>query len=189
MRGLRLACVLLLSLAARAQTAVTDPANKLPANDVPATPVSSAAPSSFELPRATGDCDSLRDAACSIKAEAGSGVSFATPAETNKNRRVLDRKFIFLQSLSTLAMVADIESTAHALEGKSGAAELNPLFGQHPTRARMYGIGAPVNALTLFLSYRAKKIAPTRRLWELAPALTMAIHAGAAANNILASHP
>lgn len=189
MRSLRLVCVLLLSITARAQTPVTDPANNMPANDVPATPVFSVAASSFELPRSIGDCDSVRDTAAAVKGEAGSGVSFATPAETNKSRRVLDRKFILLQSLSTLAMVADIESTAHALEGKSGAAELNPLFGRHPTRARMYGIGVPVNALTLFLSYRAKKIAPTRRLWELAPALTTAIHAGAATNNILASHP
>jgi hypothetical protein len=184
-RGFQLVCVLLLSIAARAQTPVTNSTNNSPANHVP----SAAASSLFESPRAIGDCGSASDATCAIKREASPIATFSAQAEVNNSRRVLDRKFILFHSLNTLAMVADIESTAHALAGKSGAVELNPLFGQHPTRARMYGIGVPVNALTFFLSHRAKKVAPSRRLWELAPAMTMAIHAGAVTNNIMAAHP
>ncbi len=185
-RGLQLVWVLLLSIAARAQTPITDSTNNSPANHVP----SAASSSLFESPRAIGDCGCASDAAaCAIQQETGPNASFSAPAEVDNGHRVLDRKFIVFHSLNTLAMVADIESTAHALAGKSGAVELNPLFGPHPTRARMYGIGVPVNAFTLFLSHRAKKIAPRRRLWELAPAMTMAIHAGAVTNNLVAAHP
>jgi hypothetical protein len=184
MRSFLLMCVLLLSIAARAQRPIADPANCAPANHANSVATSS----SFELPRSIGDAYRGGDSACAIGGEAASSVRSGVQGEVHNNHRVLDKKFVLFQSLNTLAMVADIESTAHALDGKS-VVELNPLFGQHPTRARMYGFGIPVDAFTFFLSYRTKKVAPRRRLWELAPAMTIAIHTAAATNNIVASHP
>jgi hypothetical protein len=121
------------------------------------------------------------------------GILLAPPAtamEPNAyNRgRVLDRKFILLQSLSTVALLADIETTAHAVAAQPRATELNPLFGAHPTRARLYGISVPLNALSFFLSYRAKKAEPKRRLWIIGPGVSIAVHSSAAINNLIAAH-
>lgn len=125
--------------------------------------------------------DSARDA---------SGRRFMFPAldvqqSTDRTWHTFDRRFILLQTLSTMALVADLETTAHVVAGKPKAIELDPLFGEHPTRVRLYGIGVPLDAVTFYLSYHSKKSAPKRRLWEVGPGLSTAVHTAAAINNFI----
>jgi hypothetical protein len=107
---------------------------------------------------------------------------------TNTGSRTLDGKFVLLHTLSTGALFADLETTARALAGPAKATELNGLFGGHPTRARLYGIAVPLDAVSFYLSYRSKKIEPRRNLWKLAPGLSMAVHTAAAINNLIVAH-
>jgi hypothetical protein len=109
-------------------------------------------------------------------------------APNTNSGHVLDRKFILLHSLSTVALLADLETTARAIAAQPKASELNPLFGEHPTRARLYGIAVPLNALSFYLSYRAKKNEPKRRLWIIGPGASIAVHSAAAINNLSAAH-
>jgi hypothetical protein len=115
--------------------------------------------------------------------------SLAQAGATNSTKGTLDRKFILLQTFSTAALVADLETTAHVFAGRQPKAiELDPLFGQHPTRVRLYGIGVPLDAFIFYMSYHAKKVAPNRRLWELGPGLSIAVHSAAAINNLIVAH-
>ncbi len=117
-----------------------------------------------------------------------SGASPVSPRlpDTNSGRRIIDRRFILLQTFSALALVADLESTAHIFAGRQPqATELDPLFGKRPTRARLYGIGVPLDAFVVYMSYYAKKVAPKRKLWEIGPGLSIAVHSGAAINNLV----
>jgi hypothetical protein len=111
--------------------------------------------------------------------------TLAMERNTNRGWHTLDRKFILLQTLSTVALFADIETTAHALAAHPNAIELNPLFGQHPSPVRLYGTGVAFHALTLYLSYHAKKVAPRRNVWKVAPTLSIAVHTAAAINNLM----
>ncbi len=99
----------------------------------------------------------------------------------------MDRKFILLQALSAMALVADVETTVRDLQGQT-IGELNPLFGQHPTRARLYGMNVPLNILTFYVSYHYKKSQPNRNLWKVAPAVSIAVHTGATVNNLIVAH-
>ena len=121
------------------------------------------------------------------------GILLAPPAmafepNTNSRVRVLDHKFILLQSLSTVALLADVETTVHAIAAQPRATELNPLFGAHPTRARLYGIAVPLNALSFYLSYHAKKTEPKRNWWIIGPGVSIAVHSAAAINNLITTH-
>jgi hypothetical protein len=119
------------------------------------------------------------------------GTRFVSPAAGERNKgsapRTLDRKFILLQTLSAAALVADVETTMRDLGGQR-ASELNPLFGQHPTRARLYGINVPLNVLSFYVSYHFKKTDPSRSLWKVGPALSLAVHATATINNLIVAH-
>jgi hypothetical protein len=122
----------------------------------------------------------------------GSETSFASPAlelENNINRgRTLDRNFILLHTLGAVALVADLETTVRGLQRQANGAELNPLFGAHPTRARLYGIAVPLNIFSFYVSYHYKKIQPGGNLWKLGPGISIAVHTAAAINNLVASH-
>jgi hypothetical protein len=107
---------------------------------------------------------------------------------TDTGSRTLDGRFILLHTLSTGALFADLETTARALAGQTKATELNGLFGGHPTRARLYGIAVPLDAVSFYLSYRSKKIEPRRNMWKVAPGLSIAVHTAAAINNLIVAH-
>lgn len=123
-----------------------------------------------------------------------SGTRFVPPTLTveqntnNKRWRTLDNKFILLHTLSTVALVADLETTVRGLAAQPKATELNPIFGEHPTRARLYGIAVPLNAVSLYLSYHYKKTAPSRSVWKLGPEMSIAVHTAAAINNLIVTH-
>lgn len=114
---------------------------------------------------------------------------FAAPTllmEPNDNKwHTLDRKFILFSLLSTAATIADAETTARGLKANPNATELNPLFGKHPTRARLYGISIPANSLLIYWSYHFKKVAPRRNAWERVLKVPIVVHTAAAVNNYL----
>ncbi len=114
--------------------------------------------------------------------------ALASERDTYRSGRTLDRKFILLHALSTVALVADLETTVRSFEGQAKATEVNPLFGAHPTRARLYGIAVPLNALSFYLSYHYKKVEPGRSIWKVGPGLTIAVHTAAVINNLIATH-
>ena len=74
-----------------------------------------------------------------------SELQFVPPTfsiEPNNGQRwhTLDAKFITLHALSTAALIADSEATLQGLKEKPKATELDPLFGKHPTAARLYSL-------------------------------------------------
>jgi len=73
-----------------------------------------------------------------------------------ENRKTADRKFWAMTALSSASTVSDIEVTAHALQNPN-CAEHNPLFGSHPSRAKMYGVSIPASAAYTMVGYWLKK--------------------------------
>ena len=123
----------------------------------------------------------------------GMGIRSAPPTQTMEQRtnsrlKTMDRQFIVLHSLSTAALVADLETTVRSVAGQPKTNEVNPLFGAHPTRARLYGLGLPLNAVSFYLSYHYKKSEPSRRGWKVGPGLCIAVHTAAAVNNLIMAH-
>ncbi|MGA8837675.1 MAG: hypothetical protein WCF74_16885 [Candidatus Sulfotelmatobacter sp.] len=114
--------------------------------------------------------------------------TLAVEQNTNKRWRTLDNKFTLLHTLSTVALVGDLETTVRGLAAQPKATELNPIFGEHPTRARLYGIAVPLNAFSFYLSYHYKKTAPSRSVWKLGPGMSIAVHTAAAINNLIVTH-
>jgi hypothetical protein len=172
--------LLLMSAAGAAQTA-TPIENARPER---IQPTSSAATVSSDLP----DAPSAGSRSSEGEGESG-GTRFAPPAltvgkDTEARFRTVDRRFILLHALSTLALVADVETTVRDLQGQK-ANEVNPLFGAHPTRARLYGVGVPLNVFSFYLSYHYKKADPSRSLWKIGPGLSIAVHTAAAINNLI----
>lgn len=70
--------------------------------------------------------------------------------------RTADRAFWLSTGLSLALTVADVENSHYALN-KLGTIEANPVFGQHPGRARYYAICLPIFAVNTYLSYRYKR--------------------------------
>jgi hypothetical protein len=71
--------------------------------------------------------------------------------------RVVDKKFIAFAALQLAATVADFETTQWAQRNAPNGAEQNPLFGSHPSRARMYSIGLSLTTFQVYMQYRSKR--------------------------------
>lgn len=56
-----------------------------------------------------------------------------------KKRKIFDKKFWLTTAFVVGATVLDIETTARC-RPNTNCAEANPLWGKHPSRAKMYGI-------------------------------------------------
>ncbi len=85
------------------------------------------------------------------------------------------------ETLKWAALIADIETTAHALE--AGCREANPMFGDHPSRAKMYGVMVPVTALHSFVGYRLAKHNPKSKFWKVGNFIGAGGHGVAAIHN------
>jgi len=105
-------------------------------------------------------------------------------------REVADRGYWLAVAASIGACVLDVESSQYAL--RRGSAEANPVFGRHPSRARMYSVMLPINSLGNFLLYLNKKTqmqnaalgSPRSRLsWKITALVSPALHVGAAVHN------
>jgi hypothetical protein len=100
-------------------------------------------------------------------------VPYLRPVETPKPKRsrVMDTKFVAMSALAMGLTIADIESTQHCL-GNGTCRELNPLIPH--TRAGMYAVNVPINALAMYVSYRLK--ASGHRTWWIAPLAISGAH-------------
>ena len=99
-----------------------------------------------------------------------------------ERRRVVDRSFLWTTLFQVGATVADIESTQYGLS--HGARELNPLYGNHPSRAKQYVITMPITAGVLAWSYRLKRSAPHSKHWLIPPLIIGSMHAIAFCHNL-----
>ncbi len=88
-----------------------------------------------------------------------------------KPKRVADAKFIGMSALAMGLTIADIETTQHCL-GNGTCQELNPLMPH--SRAGMYAVNVPINALAMYLSYRLK--AAGHKTWWIAPIAISGAH-------------
>jgi hypothetical protein len=100
----------------------------------------------------------------------------AAPVES----RIVDWKFGILAALALGSTIADAEVTLHCPQP---CREVNPLYGAHPTRARLYGTNAPFLVGEIMLSRLVRKRSPERRLWMIPSlSLTMGHMLGVASN-------
>jgi len=68
------------------------------------------------------------------------------------HHRIADKRFWLAVAVNTLATVANVESTHHCLA--AGTCTGSPMFGNEPSRLRMYGTALPIQGafdLTTFL--------------------------------------
>lgn len=89
---------------------------------------------------------------------------------------------MFLQAALVAATVADAETTLYGLRHNL-AREGNPIFGQNPSRARIYGTVVPVTAFVILLDYRQKRENPHGR-WQIVPAILTVAHTLATVHNL-----
>lgn len=103
------------------------------------------------------------------------------------HRKIADKKFWIFAGLQIGATVADFETTQWALRSDPSAREINPLFGERPSRLRMYGIGMPLTAFQIVLQHHAKDIADetgkARAAWIVGAALNSGLHTVLAVHN------
>ena len=71
--------------------------------------------------------------------------------------RVWDKQFTAYTAALWAATVLDVETTRSALDNCVGCQEGNPMFGDDPSRGRIYAVMAPINVGVMWLSYRMKK--------------------------------
>jgi hypothetical protein len=70
--------------------------------------------------------------------------------------RTADRKFLAFAAADLALTVADLENTHWVTQ--HGGIELNPAYGKHPSRDRLYLVGGGFWALTTYMSWRYKRI-------------------------------
>lgn len=88
--------------------------------------------------------------------------------------------YILLLTAATAATIADCESTRAALNDPNNR-ESNPLFGTHPSRARMYGISVPILAVNAWAGATLKQRG--KRWWPLGLTVVTGAHGAAALHN------
>ncbi len=120
--------------------------------------------------------DALPDAPSCLQAPVAQ-QRFSRAIESQREPvKTIDKQFLILNAVAVAATVADIETAAACLNSNARCQETNPLFGKHPSRARMYSIalGATGGEILLAAVYRSRY----RRsaLWRLFPAAAIAAH-------------
>lgn len=100
-------------------------------------------------------------------------ASYIRPIEAAqpKAKRVVDAKFVGMSALVMGTTIADIETTQHCL-GNGTCRELNPMIPH--SRAGMYAVNLPINALAMYVSYRLK--AGGHKTWWIAPIAISGAH-------------
>lgn len=101
--------------------------------------------------------------------------------------KVADKKFWILAGLQVGATVADFETTQWAQRVRPDGGELNPLYGRHPGRARMYSIGMSLDAVQILMQYRSKakpqEAGKLKRAWIVGALLNTGVHTFLAVHN------
>jgi len=103
------------------------------------------------------------------------------------HRKIADKKFWIFAGLQVAATAADFETTQWAMRSDPAAREVNPLFGEHPSRLRMYGIGMPLTLFQIAVQYHAKGISEdtgkARAAWIVSASLNAGLHTALAIHN------
>ncbi len=112
----------------------------------------------------------------------------ATETQATKTHfKIADRKFWTLAALQAGATVADFETTQWAKRAAPSGAELNPLFGSHPGRPRMYSIGISLTTLQIFLQHRSKglgkRTGKMKKAWIVGALVNTGLHTFLAVHN------
>jgi len=113
---------------------------------------------------------------CQVKAQSSAEVLPEAPKP-----KVMDRRFFLAISALAAAKATDGVTTERML-GR-GFHELNPLFGRHPSPARVAGTNAAYFAGEVAVAYILKKRFPKRHFWLIEPLLQSADHIRSAVHN------
>jgi hypothetical protein len=113
-------------------------------------------------------------------------ASFA-PTRVTKPR-VFDRKFFVLAGIATATTVLDVAMTSHCISTYSNCQEKNPLFGSHPSAAKLYGVSFSMLGGQMLASAWMRREMPKRKLWMMPPIVATATHGLAAAFNFRTIH-
>ena len=87
-----------------------------------------------------------------------------------KHHKLIDRKMIVAGLTMLAGEIADNETTMAVLARNRHAQELNPFYGAHPTRLRIYSIGTALTGLMFIGSVAARERAirtghPDSKIW------------------------
>jgi len=104
-------------------------------------------------------------------------IAPATPVQeiSKPVPRTVDGKFLFFFAMAAALTVSDIELTQRCLQAGT-CHEANILYGNNPTRARMYGFNLPVLGAQTVLSAWLKRRHPERNLWMVPPIADSVAH-------------
>jgi hypothetical protein len=106
---------------------------------------------------------------------------------TKPHLKIASKKFWIFAGLQIGATIADFETTQWALRSNPQAREINPLFGQRPSRLKMYGIGMPITVFQIALQHHAKGIADrtgkARGAWIVGASINTGLHTFLAVHN------
>jgi hypothetical protein len=98
-----------------------------------------------------------------------------------------DRRFLIFAAIQIAATVADAETTQWALHSNPQAGEMNPLFGRHPDRPRMYGIALSITAVQILMQHHLKTISERtgkyQNAWMIGASVNTGFHTFLAVHN------
>jgi hypothetical protein len=117
-------------------------------------------------------------------------VQVKVPAETKAPpafHKIADKKFWILAGLQVGATIADFETTQWAERVRPDGGEVNPLYGSHPGRMRMYGIGMSLTGVQILLQYKSKEMSQRngkmKKAWIVGTLLNTGVHTFLAVHN------
>jgi len=102
---------------------------------------------------------------------------------TPKKQHMVDRPFAILLAVSAAFTIADIELTANCVATSARCREANPLLGRTPTRARLYGVNAPLYLGGALISRALHRKNPDKKLWVVPLVSATAAHAVGVVSN------
>ncbi len=123
-----------------------------------------------------------------IQSQAQANIQESSESETVRAPyRRPDHRFLFFAAAQIVATVADAETTQWALRSHPQAGEMNPLFGRHPDRARMYGIAFSITAVQILMQHHVKTVAERtgkfRNAWMVGASVNTGFHTFLAVHN------
>ena len=110
-------------------------------------------------------------------------LMLAVPAHADTKPWFKSKRFWTTFSLQTAAMTADFVTTRQSLA--RGGVETNRIYGSHPSNARLYSIGVPLEFLVAYGSYAASqdKNKAIRQIGWILPSAVIGLHIRAAIHN------
>ena len=89
-----------------------------------------------------------------------------------------------LAKIEMAAWAADMTTTQIGL--LRGQGELNPIFGRHPSSARLWATSIPLEGIFLYACHRESLEHPHGKVWKVAARISIGLHAAATVNNLIA---